>query len=97
MDALREAVELPDDSMRLLADERGSAQLIRYADRVHLRLVAMQPAEKAAGDRPNAALPESAPIDVVVARNIVVTVHAGEIAAFDAFRPHSGRHGSSAI
>lgn len=88
MAALQETVELPDDSMRLLADERGSAQLIRYADRMHLRLVAMQPGERAAGDSPNAALPESAPIDVVVARNVVVTVHAGEIAAFDAFLGH---------
>ena len=89
----RKLVELPDDSMRLLADERASAQLIRYADRMHLRLVAMQPARGQRGDSPNAALPESAPIDVVVARNTVVTVHAGEIAAFDAFLGHiRGRH-----
>ena len=87
MGALQEAVELPDDSMRLLADERASAQLIRYPDRMHLRLVAMQPRDSGGNGR-DAALPESAPIDVVVARNTVVTVHAGEIAAFDAFLGH---------
>jgi magnesium transporter len=87
MDALREAVELPDESMRLLAEERGSAQLIRYPDRVHLRLVAMQPREPN-GNGSDAAVAEPAPIDAIVARNTVVTVHAGEIAAFDAFLGH---------
>jgi magnesium transporter len=84
MDSLREAVHLPSDSMRLLADERASAQLIRYPDRVHLRLVAMQPVERTANGA-DSTIPQSAPIDVVVARNVVVTVHAGEINAFEAF------------
>jgi magnesium transporter len=87
MDSLREAVHLPDESMRLLADEERSAQLIRYPDRVHLRLIAMQ-AQERSGNGPDTDLPQSAPIDVVVARNTVVTVHAGEIAAFEAFQGH---------
>lgn len=87
MDALRHAVDMPDESMRLLADEGGSAQLIRYPDRVHVRLVAMQPPDRAENG-PDAALPQAAPIDVVVARNMVVTVHAGEIAAFELFLGH---------
>lgn len=87
MDALREAVGLPDETMRLLADDRASAELIRYPDWVHLRLVAMQPQDRAEKG-PSTAQPQSAPIDVVVARNTVVTVHAGEIAAFDAFLGH---------
>ena len=88
--ALRESIDLPNDSLRLLADEHAVAQLIRYPDRVHLRLIAMQPRDQS-GERPArdvASLPQPAPIDIVVARNTVVTVHAGEIAAFGDFEDH---------
>ena len=35
--------ELPDETAQVLASDDASAQLLRYPDRVHLRLVAMQP------------------------------------------------------
>ena len=90
MAALREAVELPADSMRVLAEQHGDPQLLRYADRVHLRLIAMQPRSREHGklSRSEATLPQAAPIDIVLAANTVVTVHAGEIAAFDDFLGH---------
>jgi magnesium transporter len=85
--ALGRAVELPRTSVELLAEEDGSAQIIRYADRVHLRLIAMQPKEEPNGGNGNG-IPIATPIDIVVARNTVVTVHSGAVAAFDAFQGH---------
>ena len=34
---------LPDETAKVLASDAAAAQLLRYPDRVHLRLVAMQP------------------------------------------------------
>jgi magnesium/cobalt transport protein CorA len=87
VDALRSAIELPEDSLELLTEEDGHAQMIRYADRVHLRLVAMQPRDADNG-REGAGVAGSTPIDILVARNTVVTVHDGPIAAFEAFQEH---------
>ncbi len=43
--ALVELVGLPDETASVLASDENVAQLLRYPDRVHLRLVAMQPNE----------------------------------------------------
>ncbi len=45
-DAIGTLVELfglPDETASVLASDEAAAQLLRYPDRVHLRLVAMQP------------------------------------------------------
>jgi magnesium/cobalt transport protein CorA len=81
LDALRSAIELPDDSLALLAEERGVAKMLRFADRVHLRLIAMQAPDESGGAT-------STPIDIIVARNTVVTVHDGSVAAFEDFLGH---------
>ncbi|HEY7848027.1 MAG TPA: CorA family divalent cation transporter [Candidatus Limnocylindria bacterium] len=87
LDALRSAIELPDDSLALLAEERGVAKMLRFADRVHLRLIAMQAPDESGG-RSDAGVATSTPIDIIVARNTVVTVHDGSVAAFEDFLGH---------
>ena len=44
-----ELVGLPDETARVLASDETWRQLLRYPDRVHLRLVAMQPNEDTHG------------------------------------------------
>ena len=87
IEALRAAIELPDDSLALLAEEGGGAEMLRYADRVHLRLIAMQTEEAHGGAQGNGVAAPT-PIDILVARNTVVTVHNGSVAAFDDFLGH---------
>jgi magnesium transporter len=86
MAGLRAAIELPDDSLRLMAQERGNAEMLRYGDRVHLRLIATQPNDDDGAQ--DAAVLSQTPIDILVARNTIVTVHDGSVAAFDAFNGH---------
>lgn len=86
IETLRAAIELPVDSLQLMAEEHGNAEMLRYADRVHLRLIAMQPDDN--GGPQHAAIPSQTPIDILVARNTVVTVHDGGVTAFDAFNGH---------
>ncbi|HEX6475625.1 MAG TPA: CorA family divalent cation transporter [Candidatus Limnocylindria bacterium] len=85
---LVEVFGLPDETAKVLASDRTVAQLLRYPDRVHLRLVAMQPTNRneAANGRPAAFGPTS--IDIIVGRNVVITGHRGELTAFDQFIDH---------
>jgi magnesium transporter len=87
VEALRAAVALPEDSLALLADQHGSAKMLRYADRVHLRLMAVEAGDQS-GERRSAGAANPTPIDILVARNTVVTVHDGSVAAFDDFLGH---------
>ncbi|HEY8178514.1 MAG TPA: CorA family divalent cation transporter [Candidatus Limnocylindria bacterium] len=86
---LVELVGLPDETARVLASDQNVAQLLRYPDRVHLRLVAMQPNEdshRASKRRATPFGPTS--IDIIVARNVVITGHRGQLTAFDQFLDH---------
>ena len=82
---LVEIFGLPDETAKVLASDRAVAQLLRYPDRVHLRLVAMQPnhPDEAANDRLAAFGPTS--IDIIVGENVVITGHRGQLTAFDQF------------
>jgi Mg2+ and Co2+ transporter CorA len=79
---------LPDETAKVLASDRAVAQLLRYSDRVHLRLVAMQASdsEETANKRVAAFGPTS--IDIIVAKNVVITSHQGHVTAFDQFLDH---------
>jgi magnesium transporter len=85
---LVEIFDLPDETAKVLASDRAVAQLLRYSDRVHLRLVAMQPTDgdEAPDHRPAAFGPTS--IDVIVAPNVVITSRRGQLTAFDQFADH---------
>jgi magnesium transporter len=88
--ALTDALDLRQDTSTLLAADRAVPKLLRYPDRVHLRLVAMQPGDDHGGAASKGAASKdeavsSSPIDIIVAPNMVVTVHQGAIRAFDAF------------
>ncbi|HKO33139.1 MAG TPA: CorA family divalent cation transporter [Candidatus Limnocylindria bacterium] len=90
-DAIASLVDLfglPDETASVLASDEAAAQLLRYRDRVHLRLVAMQPneAEGTSDNRAPAFGPTS--IDMVVAENVVITGHQGQVSAFNHFLDH---------
>ncbi len=90
-DAIATLVELfglPDETASVLASDEAAAQLLRYPDRVHLRLVAMQPNDSDdTADSPAAAFGPTS-IDIVVAKNVVITGHQGHVTAFDYFLDH---------
>jgi magnesium transporter len=77
---------LPGEEARLLANPDPTVRLLRYPERVHLRLVAAQEG-KGNGGSP-APMPKSTPIDIIVAPNVVITAHDGEVTAFEKFREH---------
>jgi magnesium transporter len=88
IERLGKALDLPDDATQHLLETPGSARLLRYPGLVHLRVVAIQPAESdGGGSAPSPSL-ASAPIDILAAPNLVVTVHDGAVHAFDAFVAH---------
>jgi Mg2+ and Co2+ transporter CorA len=79
------AFDLPAETTKMLASDRAVAQLLRYPERVHLRLVAMESGkarDESEGREPDA-IPTS--IDIIVARNVVITSHHGTTSAFDHF------------
>ncbi|HEX5578522.1 MAG TPA: CorA family divalent cation transporter, partial [Candidatus Limnocylindria bacterium] len=82
---LVEIFGLPAETVAVLGSDRTVAQLLRYSDRVHLRLVAMQPSD--ADNEPGHRLATFGPtsIDVIVAPNVVITGHRGRLTAFDQF------------
>ena len=88
IEEIREAAELPDDIAAFLASDDKTPRLLRYPDHVLLRLIAMQPADTSGSTSANSAEVTSAPIDIIVARNLVVTVHEGSVKAFDDFQDH---------
>ena len=82
---LVELFGLPDETAKVLASDRAVAQLLRYPDRVHLRLVAMQPKDPdGAADKRIANFGPTS-IDIVVTQNVVITGHHGHVTAFDHF------------
>jgi Mg2+ and Co2+ transporter CorA len=83
---LRELFHLPRDVVELLGSDRATVQLLRYPERVHLRLVAMEVKEGANPAAAPAPTPSPTAIDVIVAPNVVITGHEGPVRAFDMFR-----------
>ena len=82
---LRDLFSLHDDQLELLRSGSTEVRLLRYPDRVHLRLIAVT-GDQPKGKGTDAALPRPTPIDIVVAPNIVITAHEGTVSAFEAFR-----------
>jgi Mg2+ and Co2+ transporter CorA len=90
-DAVRaagETLELPSQAIDGVLTARERATLDRFPDALRLRLVAVQPTAA------HEAL-EPAIIDIIAARNRVLTVHRGDVAAFDRFV--AGIHGSTQL
>lgn len=85
IETLQESVQLPAEIASLLASDEATARLLRFPDQVMLRLVAMQPVERGSSANGKDREVTSAPIDLVVARNLVITVHEGRVKAFDDF------------
>jgi Mg2+ and Co2+ transporter CorA len=88
VERLGKALGLPKDAIDHLLEAPGSARLLRYPELVHLRLVAIQPAESGAAGSGRVQNLQSAAIDIVAGPNMVVTVHDGAVHAFDAFVAH---------
>lgn len=88
IDLLTATFGLTAETAKVLASDRTVAQLLRYPERVHLRLVTMQPGDPAAPPEARAADFGPTSIDIIVARNVVITGHQGHPAAFGHFRDH---------
>ena len=76
---MAEQLDLSAADVDRLADEFSSAKLTRTEHRLHLTLQALEPADE---DSPRLVRRE---IDLVAARNVVVTVHAGPVGALQRF------------
>jgi magnesium transporter len=74
-----ERLDLPQAERRRLATERGRAQLTRAEDRLHLTLEALEAVDE---DPPRL---ERREIDLLAEHNVVLTVHAGPVAALERF------------
>jgi magnesium transporter len=91
IEQLRTAFDLPAETPKVLASDRAVARLLRYPERVHLRLVAMEqdesrePAESRDATESREAEARPTSIDIIVAQNVVITSHAGTTSAFDHF------------
>jgi magnesium transporter len=88
IDELRTVFGLPDETVRVLSSESTVAQLLRYPERIHVRVVAMQPGDPDAPRDSRAAATVPTSIDIIVARNVVITAHRGSVVAFDQFMDH---------
>lgn len=73
-----EALELPAAAIDGALRREGSAELERFPEAYRLRVVAVQPADGEGALRPIT-------VDIVAARNRVLTVHEGEVEAFEDF------------
>jgi magnesium transporter len=85
IEQLRLAFDLPGETTKMLASDRAVAQLLRYPERAHLRLVAVE--STTSRDESEGREPDASPtsIDIIVARNVVITSHHGTTSAFDHF------------
>jgi Mg2+ and Co2+ transporter CorA len=88
INAVQGVLELPGEVTELLASDEASARLLRFPDRVVIRLVAMQPVDRDSSPAEDARDVSSTPIDIIVARNVVVTVHDARVRAFEEFQDH---------
>lgn len=79
LDAVAGVVDLPRSVVDRLSDESGRANLTRTQDRLHLTLEALETQD---GDPPLLTRRE---IDLIATRNVVLTVHAGPVAALGRF------------
>jgi len=86
LEHLRELFDLQDEQMELLASAGTDVRLLRYPERIHLRLIAVEEASGRSGK--SVPLPAPTAIDVIVAPNVVITAHDGEVASFKEFRTH---------
>jgi magnesium transporter len=77
--SVAEHLDLSAADLDRLADEFSRAKLTRTEHRLHLTLQALEPADE---DPPRLVRRE---IDLVAARNVVLTVHAGPVAAIQRF------------
>jgi magnesium transporter len=77
LQTLAEALELQPRLVRQLRAERGRARLIRFPDRILITLGALEREGDEVGRRE---------LDVLVGRNLVVTVHDGPLGAIDDFK-----------
>ena len=77
-----DAIRLTDADLERIAVDTGRARLTRTTDRLHLTLETLEPAD---GDDNGSSLVRRE-IDLVAAPNLVLTVHAGEVAALHRFR-----------
>jgi magnesium transporter len=82
---LRATFDLSDETTEVLASDQAVAQLLRYPERVHLRLVAMEPERSRAESEILVADGSPISIDIIVAQNVVITSHHGTTSAFDHF------------
>jgi Mg2+ and Co2+ transporter CorA len=90
-DAVRRAgtiLGLPAEAIDSVLERGGKAELKRFPDLYRLRVVAVQ------DDGDHGAL-RTAPIDIVAARNRVLTLHEGEVRDFDEF--DRGTHGETRL
>jgi magnesium transporter len=76
---LAEPLGIPESDLERLADEDSRAELTRTEHRLHLTLQALEADDS---DPPRLVRRE---IDLVAARNVVLTVHAGPVAALQRF------------
>ena len=77
LETLAEALELQPRLVRQLGADRGRARLIRFPDRILITLGALEREGDEVARRE---------LDVLVGRNLVVTVHDGPLAAIEDFK-----------
>jgi len=77
LQTVTEALELQPRLARQLRSDRGHARLIRFPDRILITLGVLEPAGEEVVRRE---------LDVLVGRNLVVTVHDGPLGAIDDFK-----------
>jgi magnesium transporter len=78
---LREVFALPEETTAVMASKEATGDLLRYPERVHLRMVAMETPDGGTQEGSGAA-PKAMPVDVVVAPSVVITSHHGPVSAF---------------
>jgi magnesium transporter len=85
LEQLRTTFDLPGETTKVLAIDQAVAQMLRYPEMVHLRLVAMEPDRSR--DDSDILVADASPtsIDIIVAQNVVITSHQGATGAFDHF------------
>jgi Mg2+ and Co2+ transporter CorA len=91
LEELGRRLKLPDGAMQGITRRGTLSEMERFSDCIRLRVVAIQPPDNgnpkpdgvAEGSRTSTV--DTAAIDVVAARNIVVTAHDGSVAAFESF------------
>lgn len=79
---MADALRLTEADLDRIGTDTGRARLTRTTDRLHLTLETLEPAD----DGEDASSLVRREIDLVAAPNVVLTVHAGQVAALQRFR-----------